>query len=262
MGFNIKRVVTLMNILLSGATGAMGHTVTDLLRDSQEETIVAGYATDATEEYDYPVYQDIREVNEEVDVIIDFSSPDFLEDILRYSKENHTGLVLATTGFSEEQEQAIEEASEELPIVYSRNMSLGVNVLEIITKQLASMLSDFDIEIVERHHRYKKDSPSGTALMLYEAANEGREGELQSLTGRTGDYEERPNSEVGLSAVRGGTIVGEHTVIYAGEDEVIEIKHSAQSKKIFANGARQAARFVSSQTDGLYTMDDVLMGET
>lgn len=251
-----------MNILLSGATGAMGHTVTDLLEDSEEATIVAGYATETTDQYDYPVYETLAEVSEEVDVVIDFSSPDFLETLLQYGKENEAGLVLATTGYSEEQEQAIEEASKEVPIVYSRNMSLGVNVLEIITKQLASMLPGFDIEIVEKHHRYKKDSPSGTALMLYDAANEGREGKLQSLEGRAGNYEERPDSEVGISAIRGGTIVGEHTVIYAGEDEVVEIKHSAQSKKIFANGARQAARFLFEQTDGLYTMDDVLMGET
>lgn len=251
-----------MNILLSGATGAMGQTVTDLMKNSQEETIVAGYAKEATGEYDYPVYQTLNGVSEKVDVIIDFSSPDFLEDILQYGKEKGVGLVLATTGFSEEQEALIKEASKETPIVYSRNMSLGVNVLELIAKQLASMLPDFDIEIVEKHHRYKKDSPSGTALMLYDAANEGREKTLQALPGRAGDYEERPQSEVGISAVRGGTIVGEHSVIYAGEDEIIEIKHSAQSKKIFANGARQAARFLFQQTEGLYTMDDVLMGET
>ncbi len=250
-----------MNVLLSGATGAMGHTVTELLEDSEEENIVAGYATEATGVYGYPVYEDLDEVSEEVDVIIDFSSPDFLKELLQYGRENKIGLVLATTGFSSEQEQAIAEASKEVPIVYSRNMSLGVNVLEIITNQLASMLPDFDIEIVEKHHRYKKDSPSGTALMLYDAANEGREGKLQALEGRAGNYEERPDSEIGISAVRGGTIVGEHTVIYAGEDEVVEIKHSAQSKKIFANGARQAARFLLDQTDGLYTMDDVLMGE-
>lgn len=249
-----------MNILISGVTGAMGQVLVDLISDSKHR-VVAGFANKSLEKFNFPVYTSLTDVEEEVDLVIDFSQPTSLKALLDYGKSNNIPLVIATTGYTDEEEQAIREASSEISILFAKNMSLGINMTEKIVEQLAHALPQFDIEIIEKHHRYKKDSPSGTAKMLVEAAKAGRSDESPVLEGRSGHYDERIKNEIGVMAVRGGTIVGEHTVLFAGEDEVIEIKHSAQSKKVFANGALTAAEFLVEQAPGLYDMNDVLGGE-
>ena len=247
-----------MKVLLSGATGQMGKAITEVVASHNRDEIVAGYAKEKTTDLPYPVY-DTLNIDEDVDVIIDFSSPAALDELLNFATEKNLGIVLAATGYSEEEVSKINEASKNIPILYSGNLSLGVNVMQIIAEKLAHMLSDFDIEIVEKHHRYKVDSPSGTAKMLFEAVNRGRDEKLNALQGRDGFYKERPITEVGVSSLRGGNIVGEHTLYYCGEDEVIELKHIAASKKIFANGAIKAARFLIDRKPGLYNMNDVLV---
>lgn len=249
-----------MKILLSGATGKMGYVVTDLLKDSKQHQIVAGFAADVDSTLSYPIYLDLAELEEtqEIDVIIDFSSPESLTNLLKFGLENNIPLVIASTGYTDAQEQEIRDAALKIPILHAKNMSLGVNVMEIMVEQLAAMLKNFDIEIIEKHHRYKVDSPSGTAKMLFEAVNKGRNESLTELDGRAGIYEGRPQNEVGISAVRAGTIVGEHSVIFAGDDEIVEIKHTANSRRIFANGAVSAAEFIVQQTAGFYDMDNVL----
>lgn len=249
-----------MNILISGVTGAMGQVLVDVITDSKHQ-VVAGFANKSSDKFNFPVYTSLTEVKEEVDLVIDFSQPASLEVLLDYGKSNNIPLVIATTGYTPEEEEAIQKASDEIPILFSKNMSLGINMMEKIVHQLAHALPQFDIEIIEKHHRYKKDSPSGTAKMLVEAAKTGRSEDSPVLEGRSGHYDERVKNEIGVMAVRGGTIVGEHTVLFAGEDEVIEIKHSAQSKKVFANGALTAAEFLAEQAPGFYDMNDVLGGE-
>lgn len=247
-----------MKILLSGATGQMGKAITEVIVSHNTDQIVAGFAKDVNDALPYPVYNHL-EISEEIDVIVDFSSPAALRELLDFAVSKNIGIVLASTGYSDEDVSLIKDASAKIAILYSGNLSLGVNVMQIIAEKLASMLEDFDIEIVEKHHRYKVDSPSGTAKMLFEAVNKGRDNKLTALQGRDGFYSERPVSEVGVSSLRGGNIVGEHTVYYCGEDEVIELKHIAASKKIFANGAIKAARFLINRAPGLYNMNDVLM---
>ncbi|HHT24403.1 MAG TPA: 4-hydroxy-tetrahydrodipicolinate reductase [Clostridiaceae bacterium] len=249
-----------MKILLSGATGKMGHMITDLLKSSEQHQIVAGFAAELGPDLPYPVYLDLADIDnpEQIDVIIDFSNPASLNALLDFGIKNNLPMVIASTGYSDEQEAAIKAASEKVAILHAKNMSLGVNVMQIMVEQLASMLKNFDIEIIEKHHRYKVDSPSGTAKMLFDAANKGRADSLHALNGRAGIYDGRNKNEIGIAAIRGGTIVGEHSVIFAGEDEIIEIKHNANSRKVFANGAIQAAEFVVEQPAGFYDMDDVL----
>lgn len=247
-----------MKILLSGATGQMGKAITEVIASHNTDQIVAGFAKDVNDTLPYPVYNHL-DISEEIDVIVDFSSPAALRELLDFAISKNIGIVLASTGYTDEDVSIIKHASAKIPILYSGNLSLGVNVMQIIAEKLASMLEDFDIEIVEKHHRYKVDSPSGTAKMLFEAVNKGRDNKLNALQGRDGFYSERPVSEVGISSLRGGNIVGEHTVYYCGEDEVIELKHIAASKKIFANGAIKAARFLINRAPGLYNMNDVLM---
>lgn len=246
-----------MKILLSGATGQMGKAITEVIASRNTDQIVAGYAKDVNDTLPYPVYNHL-DIKEDIDVIIDFSSPATLDELLNYAIDKNLGIVLASTGYSDEDVSKIEDASKKIPILYSGNLSLGVNVMQIIAEKLSAMLEDFDIEIVEKHHRYKVDSPSGTAKMLFEAVNKGRDKKLNALQGRDGFYSERPVTEVGVSSLRGGNIVGEHTVYFCGEDEVIELKHIAASKKIFANGSQKAARYLLGRKPGLYNMNDVL----
>lgn len=247
----------MVKILLSGASGQMGRVIAEMAGKSENFEIVCGFGrTPATDPF--PIYSDLSQVKEAPDVVIDFSDSKALEAVLDYGLRNQVPLVLASTGYSPDQEAKIQEAAKDLPILYSRNMSLGVNVMEAIAEKMAAMLEDFDIEIIEKHHRYKKDSPSGTAKMLFEAVNKGRESKLEELDGRSGFYDGRPSTEVGVSAIRGGNIVGEHTIIFAGEDEVMELTHIASSKKIFASGSLKAAKFMKDAGKGLYTMQDVL----
>lgn len=246
----------MLRIILGGYDGQMGRVIREAL-DPDIYQIVAGLSLEGKNE-EIPVYENPKDIKEKADLIIDFSAPSALDGILAYGLDKNIPLVLAATGYTDEDYNKINKASKEIPVLSSGNMSLGVNVMEAISEKMAAMLEDFDIEIVEKHHRYKKDSPSGTAKMLFDAVNKGRVKSLEELDGRSGFYDERPETEVGISAIRGGNIVGEHTIIFAGQDEVLELTHRASSKKIFALGALKAADFILGQKPGLYTMKDVL----
>ena len=246
-----------MNILLAGATGQMGQVVSQVIENSEHQ-IVAGFAHNTDSNFSYPIYQNIADISESFDVIIDFSIPETLPELLAFAKSKKVGMVIASTGHEEENIAKIHEAAQEIPILFSGNLSLGINVMEMVAEKLAQALAEFDIEIIEKHHRYKRDAPSGTAKMLFEAVNKGRGEKLIEVDGRSGVIEGRDPNEVGVASLRGGSIVGEHSVLFAGEDEVVEIKHTASSKKIFAHGAVKAAAFVLTKENGLYTMSEVL----
>ena len=245
-----------MDILLVGATGAMGRTITSLVQDTDHK-IVAGVSDELDHDMGYPLYEDFNSIEEEYDLIIDFSTPFITNKTIDLAVNKSIPVVIGTTGH--EDRSVFEDAADRIPVLQAGNMSVGINVAEYIVEQMAKLLEGFDIEIVESHHRNKIDSPSGTARMLFDSANKGRENSLTELDGRAGIYEGgRTDSEVGISAIRGGSIVGEHSVIFAGVDEVLTIKHTAYSKKIFGAGAIKAAEFLVDKEPGLYDMDDVL----
>lgn len=235
----------------------MGRTVLQLVNSLEDMEVVYGVSDIKDETLGFPVKEKLP-TEKIADVLIDFSTPKLLKDILNYGITTNTPLVLATTGYSKEDIMKIEESSTVIPILQTGNMSVGVNIMEKVVEILSKALDGFDIEIVEKHHKFKVDSPSGTAKMLFEAANRGREEKLQPMEGRSGFFDNRPDSEVGISSIRGGNIVGEHSVIFAGNDEILEIKHIANSKAIFANGAIRSAKFLVNKDPGLYNMNDVL----
>lgn len=243
-----------MRILLSGYNGTMGKVVSEVAQD----LIVCGYSNVLSSDASFPVYDNLENVVETVDVIIDFSNPKALPALLNYAVARRIPMVIASTGLSDVNHQAIDEASQIIPILQSGNFSLGINVLLDISEKLASALRDFDVEIIEKHHKLKVDAPSGTAIMLQEAVVKARP-ELTDISyGREGTDTKRSNHEIGMHSIRGGTIVGEHSLIFAGLDEIVEIKHIASSKKIFANGALHAAGFIVRKNNGRYTMEDVI----
>lgn len=248
------------NIILCGCNGKMGQVITDLVEADDKAVIVAGIDLTQNRVNKYPVYQNFSKCKVKADVIIDFSSPANLEYMLDFAKKNGIGAVICTTGLSKEQLAAIDKASEVIPILRSANMSMGINLISKLLKEAAPLLADagFDIEIVERHHNRKVDAPSGTALALADAMNEVLNNEYNYKYDRSGEREMRSKKEIGISAVRGGTIVGEHEIIFAGTDEVIEIKHTAYSKAIFAKGAIQGAKFLPGKSAGMYSMSDVM----
>ncbi len=247
-------------IIMSGCNGHMGQVITRIVSERDDCEIVAGIDKYRGTENDYPVYDGIEECKEEADAVIDFSAPSALEGLLEYGKRTGTALVLCTTGYSEEQKRAIEKASEDTAILRSANMSLGVNILAKLLKEASEKLSSagFDIEIVEKHHNLKKDAPSGTALLLADAVNEGAGNKYSYVYDRSQRSEKRPDNEIGISAVRGGNIPGDHDVIFAGEDEVITFSHRAYSKAVFGRGAVMAAIFMKGKKPGMYDMGAVL----
>lgn len=244
--------------MICGNNGRMGQIVSKLLKHYPEFEVVAGIDRSPTKcANEYPVYQKPSDYHGEVDLIIDFSHSSLLESLINYAKGTTCKLVIATTGYSEEQLILIHEASKEIPILYSSNMSLGINILKHILKQYVRALNyNFDIEIIEKHHNQKLDSPSGTAFLLANTINDALNNEKKLLFGRRGDHL-REEDQVAIHAVRGGSIVGDHTVMFAGSDEVIELKHSALSKDLFATGAIKAAQFMINKEAGYYTMDDI-----
>ena len=249
----------MVKILLCGCTGKMGTAVQHFVEERGDCEIVAGVDL-AGGEHGFPVYQDIAQVQEAVDVVVDFSHPSALSPILAYC-ESHPGTaaVLCTTGYSQEQVEEVRTASQELPIFYSRNMSLGINLLMELAKTAENVLGPgFDVEIVEAHHNQKIDAPSGTALMLADAVNEVRENSMKYTYDRHSQRKKRERSELGIHSIRGGTIVGEHQVIFAGQHEVITLSHSAQSKELFAAGAVNAAVFMANSESGLYVMSHLI----
>lgn len=248
-------------IILCGACGKMGGNVLSLLQGDSEAVAVCGVDV-FPKEIGVPVYKSFADVKEQADVIIDFSSAENLQERLEYAKANKIGIVLASTGFSPEDLAMVDEYAKEIAIFKTANLSLGVNLMQALVKAAAEVLGEaFDVEIIERHHNLKKDAPSGTALMLADSVNEAFDGKKKYLDGRTGICGAREKSEIGMHAVRGGTIVGEHEVMFAGEDEIITITHSARSKRVFAAGAIRAAKFLNGKGAGKYEMKDLLAEE-
>lgn len=246
-------------IILCGANGKMGKVIRNVVAARDDCEIVAGVDFN-TESDSFPVYKTIAEVTENADVIIDFSNPALLDSLLEYSVNKNMPVVIATTGYNENQKKAIEEASKKAPVFFTYNMSLGINLLANLAKKAVSVLgNDFDIEIVEKHHNQKIDAPSGTALMLADAICEEIDRPMNYEYDRHSKREKRTKDEIGLHAVRGGTIVGEHDIIFAGRDEIITLSHSARSKEIFAVGAVNAAIFMAdNKTPGIYTMKEMI----
>ena len=248
----------MLNVMLVGACGKMGHAVAECIKQNEDMQIACGI--DKVQQLcDFPIYTELSAVKTVPDVIIDFSHISMLSPILEYAIENKVPAVLATTGYSDEQIAEIKAASKKIPIFFTFNMSLGVNLLCSLAKKAASILGDaFDVEIIEKHHNQKIDAPSGTAIMLANAINEEFGDSKTYEYDRHSKRAKRSKSEIGIHSIRGGTIVGEHDVIFAGHDEVITLSHSAGSKAVFAAGAVKAARFLSGQSAGLYDMTDVV----
>jgi 4-hydroxy-tetrahydrodipicolinate reductase len=238
----------------------MGGNVLDLLKEDTDAVAVCGVDL-YPREIGIPVYTSFADIQEEADVIIDFSSPTGLKERLDYAKEKGLGIVLAATGFSEEDLALVKAYSQYLPIFKTANLSVGINVMQLLVELAAKRLEGYDVEILEKHHNLKKDAPSGTALMLAETLKAAYDDEKYFVNGREGMVGARTKDEIGIHAIRGGTIVGEHEVIFAGEDEIITISHSARSKKVFAVGAIRAAKFLQGKSAGVYEMKDLLNAE-
>ncbi len=264
----------MIRILICGALGKMGANLLELLQGDTEACAVCGVDSAAPESlilpessesaqatawtHGVPVYKTFAEVAEAVDVVIDFSAPAVLGDLLGFAEERGIGAVLATTGYTEADLAKIEAASARIPVFRTANFSIGITLLMRLVREAAAFLGkDYDIEVIERHHNKKKDAPSGTALMLAESARSAFDGEKPFVFGREGMVGAR-GEEIGIHAVRGGTIVGEHEVMFAGEDEVITVTHSARSKRVFAVGAIRAAKFLVGKPAGKYDMNDIL----
>ena len=250
----------MVNILLSGCNGYMGQVITSIADSDPGIDITAGIDIIVEQRGRYPVYSSPTEFTGSADAVIDFSSPSALDGLIAFSISNQIPLILCATGYSPEQIAAIEEAAEQIPVFRSGNMSLGINLLaDLIRRACAVLGSSYDVEIIERHHRRKLDAPSGTALMLADAAATALPFDPEYVFERQSRRQPRNDREIGISAVRGGTIVGEHDVIFAGLDEVIELKHTALSRDVFAAGAIRAAKFIAGiSKPGLYNMNDVL----
>lgn len=250
----------MVKIILNGCFGRMGKVITEIVSENNECEIVAGVDAFSQGTSLFPVYKSIFDVKEKADVIIDFSNPSALDGLLSYALKNNTAIVLATTGYSDEQISTIKIASKKIPLFFTFNMSLGINLLTALSKKAASILgNDFDIEIVEKHHNQKLDAPSGTALMLANSINEVFNDSLQYEYDRHSKRQKRSKTEIGIHSVRGGTIVGEHEVIFAGKDEVITLSHSAASRTVFANGAVRAAIFIADKVPNLYDMNQMVL---
>mgnify|MGYP000870972368 FL=1 len=252
----------MIDILLSGCNGKMGQVITRLAAERNDLKIAAGFDQNTSIQNTYPVFNDLSKCNVKVDVIIDFSHPAALDSLIQFAVSNKIPAVIATTGLSSSQVQTLKDASKIIPIFFSANMSLGVNLLIDLVKKAARVLEkDFDIEIVEKHHNQKIDAPSGTALAIADAINDSLEQQHEYTYDRHSRRKKRGKNEIGIHAVRGGTIVGEHSVIFAGNDEIIEINHIAMSKEIFAVGALNAAAFLHKKSSGMYNMDDLIQNK-
>ena len=247
------------NIILSGCCGKMGRVITSCVEKRDDCKIVAGVDLNTDNSLGYPIYSSFSEVKETADVIIDFSHPSVLNSLLDFAKTRSLPLVLATTGFSSSQTEEIKAAAKNIPLFFTFNMSLGINLLVALSKKAAAILDgNFDIEIIEKHHNQKLDAPSGTAIMLAEAINETLDNKMMYEYDRHSKREKRPENQIGIHSIRGGNIVGEHEVIFAGHDEVITLSHQATSKEVFAVGALKAALFMNGKQNGLYDMNNVI----
>lgn len=250
----------MVKIIMHGCNGHMGQVISGIVEKDPDAEIVAGIDIADQGKNSYPVFTDIDTCQVEADAIIDFSSAKATDKLLEYSAARQIPVVLCSTGLSEEQLAKVEETSKKVAVLKSANMSLGINTLLKLVQDAAKVLAaaGFDMEIVEKHHRLKLDAPSGTALALADSINEAMDNQYHYVYDRSQKREKRDDKEIGISAVRGGTIVGEHEIIFAGQDEVIEFKHTAYSKAIFGKGAVEAAKFLAGKPAGRYDMSDVI----
>ena len=248
----------MIKILLSGAHGRMGKAVLAATESTSGRLEVISGVDIADGNSTFPVYHDINLTVEKPDVIIDFSHHTSLPSIMEYAVKHNIPAVIATTGHTDEESAIMKKSAEHIPVFFSRNMSLGVNLLIALCKKASEILGeDFDIEIIEKHHHNKLDAPSGTALMIADAISETRS-ESEYIYDRHSVHKKRETKEIGIHAVRGGSIIGEHEVIFAGKDELITLSHSAASRELFATGALKAAEFIVGKSAGMYCMDDLL----
>ena len=253
----------MVKIIMHGCNGHMGQVISGLVEKDPDAEIVAGIDVADQGKNSYPVYTNMEECQVEADALIDFSSAKATDALLAYCEKRKLPIVLCTTGLSEEQLAKVEETSKNVAVLKSANMSLGINMLLELLKKAAATLAPagFDMEIVEKHHNQKLDAPSGTALALADAMNEAMDNTYSYKLDRSSERKKRDAKEIGIQAVRGGSIVGEHEVIFAGEDEVITFKHTAYSKAIFGKGAVEAAKFLKGKPAGMYDMHDVIRAE-
>ena len=250
----------MVQIIMHGCNGHMGQVISGIVEKDPDAEIVAGIDIADQGKNSYPVFTDIDACQVEADAIIDFSSAKATDKLLEYSAARQIPVVLCSTGLSQEQLAKVEETSRKVAVLKSANMSLGINTLLKLVQDAAKVLAaaGFDMEIVEKHHRLKLDAPSGTALALADSINEAMDNQYHYVYDRSQKREKRDDKEIGISAVRGGTIVGEHEIIFAGQDEVIEFKHTAYSKAIFGKGAVEAAKLLAGKPAGRYDMSDVI----
>lgn len=250
----------MVRMIMHGCNGKMGQVITGIAAEDAQTNIVAGIDVYDGISNSYPVFSNIADCNIEADVIIDFSTAKAVDALLDYAVDKQIPVVLCTTGLSEEQLAKVEAASKQVAVLKSANMSLGINTIMKLLQEAAKVFAPagYDIEIVEKHHNQKLDAPSGTAIALADSINEAMGNQYEYIYDRSQRRQKRDSKELGISALRGGTIVGEHEVIFAGTDEVIEIKHTAYSKAVFAKGAVEAGKFLSGKPAGLYNMSDVI----
>ena len=250
---------SMIKAIICGCNGKMGKTITNMMSKREDCEVTGGIDRSCIPNNVFPMYESPIKVNITPDVIIDFSNPSVLTELLEYGQKNHVPLVICTTGFTETQFEQIKEASKFIPIFYSRNMSLGINLLIELTKKTAKILGDeFDIEIIEKHHNQKIDAPSGTALMMAEAVSKAMDEDMEYVYKRDTHHTVRSKNEIGIHSIRAGNMCGDHEIIFSGNDEILTLAHHAGSRDIFARGAIKAAQFLINQDPGFYTMNDLL----
>ena len=247
----------MLNVLVNGCNGKMGNVVCDLINENENMQVVAGFDRVRYSDSQFPIFTDIAEITIKPDVIIDFSLPIATLNILEYAKTNKIPMVIATTGFTDKETKIIEEASKIIPIFKSANMSFDIMIMKKIVSWLAPLLKNTDIEIIEAHHNRKVDSPSGTAQMLADSINDALDNKLHCEYNRHDKHEKRDKNEIGMSSIRGGNIVGEHSVQFIGNFETFEIKHTSYSRNVFAEGSLKAAEFIVNEQPGMYAMEDM-----
>lgn len=248
----------MIKVLINGCNGKMGQEVIKAIHDNEKFTVLNGVDKEENPDYIFPVYTNINDIKEKPDVIIDFSIPVATMQILEYAKSNKVPIVIATTGLSEEQKQKIKKYSKAIPIFQSANMSYDINLMKRIVAEVAKSLIGTDIEIIETHHNRKVDAPSGTALLLAESINEALGNSMEYNFNRFQNREKRKKNEIGFSSIRGGNIVGEHTVCFFGENDCLEITHKAYSRGLFAEGALKGAEYIVGKKNGYYTMNEII----
>ena len=248
----------MINVLVSGCNGKMGQVVVNEIDKFDNLNLCCGFDKFDKGQNTYPVFSDVSNISENVDVIVDFSVPECTLSLLEYAKKNNVAMVIATTGFTDEQLQVIKDYSTYIPIFKSANMSFDINLMCKLLSNLAPLLQDNDIEIIETHHNRKIDAPSGTALLLADSINNSLGNKLEYKFDRFSTREKRNKKEIGFSSIRGGNIVGEHSVLFFGENETFEIKHTSYSRSVFANGSLKACEFIVGKEPRLYDMNDLM----